>query len=234
MNANDWEFRWQRREIERAGQGCDESRWLVLKALYLKLHDQNNDRYSRLIDFVERLLDIKDAAGAKGKAPTRGQLSAALNSLGVTRRSGQRAPDEAAWSAVALMVNELRVSDVPVLHLAADFLAALMAIRAEALNGMPELKQLAVALDRLHVVAPRGRSKTSDREILGRLAAEKIEAKRYKSVAVAREVLADGELRLGELRQRDIRTENPELAAFVDDATPKELEGLADNLFKKK
>ena len=96
MDANDHEFRWQRRELERARQGHDESKWLVMKALYLKLHEQESGLYARLVDFIERLLDIKDEATANGKNPTREHLSAALDTLGITRGRGQRAADEAA------------------------------------------------------------------------------------------------------------------------------------------
>lgn len=233
MDDRQKELGWQQRAIDRARSGDEESAWIVVRAIILELDSRYHDVQclKRFFDFVEALLDSKDAA--VHRSPKRDQLGAALGRLGITRVRGERRVDESAWEELSAALHILQVDESPVLRHGATLVEALLSIKNLAPNAAPKRRELVAALDVLNILPNPWRPATGYRELLGRIAAEKLEVLKGKSVAEARASLQTGQHRLSESRQGDICTENSDLIDLVEGASRKELEGLAKNLLPR-
>ncbi|MUV15427.1 hypothetical protein [Noviluteimonas gilva] len=228
------EIEWQTRAIDRAGAGDEASAWIVVRAIMLELDVRYSDAamLKGVTEFIEALLELKDASGHR--SPARDQLAGLLDRLRITRAPGERKVDESAWSKLRVAVDVLQVDEAPVLRHAAEFIERLLAIKSLASNAAPTRDDLVDAFAVLDLLPNPHRPATSDYELLGRLAAEDLEVRfNERSVAQARAHLQTGKYRLGELRQRDIRTKRPDLVDLIDGADRKELEGFIENLDPK-
>lgn len=235
MHDRPGELEWQKRAIDRADAGDEASAWIVVRAIMVELDVRYSDAsmLKGMTDFIEALLDLKDACGHR--SPAREQLGVVLDRLRITRGRGERKVGENAWNELGVALDLLQAHEAPVLRQAAAFIRRLLAIKDKAPNAAPTRDDLVDAFAVLNVLPNPHRAATSDYELLGRLAAEDLEVRfNERSVAQARAHLQTGEYRLGELRQRDIRTKRPDLVDLIDDVGREELEGFIENLEPKK
>lgn len=234
MNVRQEELHWQERAIGKARAGDQESAWIVVRAMMIEL-DVRYPEFSllkRFSDFIEALLNVKDAVGHGAVAGD--QLGALLKVLGITRSRGQRKVKETSWDDLSGALVVLQTDESPVLRHAATFIESLLLIKKTAEDAAPSRDELVGAFDSLCILSDPWRPPTPYRELLGRLAAEKLERLKGKSVAQARASLEVGPYRLSASRQADIHTDNQDLVKLIDRLSRKELDGLVGNLVPKK
>jgi hypothetical protein len=140
---------------------------------------------------------------------------------------------DAAWQLIDDLIHAFdRGFVVPELYrVAADYFDELRRIREGKEGAQPSRSELAEALNKLYIVPrKRGRPRLNETVVIQRLAAERHLRDKGMSATAARGELADGRV-AQETTMRDLRTDHPDLALFVDKVLqPGEREALADDL----